>query len=364
MLRDDRFSRLMRRGHATLLIVFSHVDIPPGRFDQFNTFVSLPVDLLFLNCPNNEFYLKGVPGLGDDPLETLRALEAICSDYSRVISFGNSMGGFGALLYGLDLQSEVLALAPEYLLGIAGGASNIKMVDRRLQGAGRRLVVDTCRRHRNASNRTRIIFGEIDFSDVVCAAALLRVLGDRVVTLSDAPHSIAPFIEADVGLLSFVKSTAIDHGDTIPTSKLGSLLEHRGLIRLGFETYVKRRKRTVGEEILSMVSTYDPAAHVVVQQFRVSGFPSLVRACNESSLNIMVHLAAFDADTAQWRERVKIETLKDVVWRYRRNSGWGEFHRFLRFTTRNKLLSLHDLVKLEVPEHVAAQICEQTSNSN
>jgi hypothetical protein len=65
------------------------------------------VSLVYLRDRQRLLYLNGIASLGDSYGETLAALGRLLPDTTRrLLCFGNSAGGYGALRYGLDLGAE------------------------------------------------------------------------------------------------------------------------------------------------------------------------------------------------------------------------------------------------------------------
>ena len=76
----------------------------------------LRISTVLMRDPTYQWYQSGVSGIGDIPatVQYVRALK----DRWRVITVGVSMGGFGALLFGiLAGVPEIIALAPQTILG-------------------------------------------------------------------------------------------------------------------------------------------------------------------------------------------------------------------------------------------------------
>lgn len=100
-VRSDYFNYVNNNSNE-LIVVFSPFAVPVGKFGFSGAFSKDDCDYLFLNCPDNLFYLEGVPGLGANVEETLSAISEMISKYKgdRICFFGSSMGANGALHYG------------------------------------------------------------------------------------------------------------------------------------------------------------------------------------------------------------------------------------------------------------------------
>ena len=131
----DRFSAEVAdpRRHAvadfspeseTLLILFGGIagGVSMPVFEFFRVTERYPVKRLFLRDPLRAWYLRGLPGVGDDALAVRDGLrEAIReSAATRVVMAGASAGGFAALLFGAWLGSDaVVTFSPQSVLGDA-----------------------------------------------------------------------------------------------------------------------------------------------------------------------------------------------------------------------------------------------------
>lgn len=108
----------VKSGHL-LVVVFSQVRVPDGKFGLDRLFARTQHSCLFLNDPDNSWYL----GL-DDSID--RAVEAAVTAIQpqKIIYYGSSMGGYGALATGLRRQDgAVYAFGPELELGRPGSQS-------------------------------------------------------------------------------------------------------------------------------------------------------------------------------------------------------------------------------------------------
>lgn len=107
---------------APLLLSFGFVswDSPPrfdffGRSKKLEALTQQPLNRILLRDPLNAWYQRGVPGLGqtvDDVALGLRSLIAQAAP-SKVITIGQSMGAYAAILFGQLLGVEqILAFGP------------------------------------------------------------------------------------------------------------------------------------------------------------------------------------------------------------------------------------------------------------
>jgi hypothetical protein len=195
------FLQVVATGHPLLLVAFSHINTPVGRFAQHRLLSQLPYAKIFVNCPDNSYYLRPIPGVGDSVATIAARLKAEISALSpaRVIFFGNSMGANGALLYGALLNADLtIALAPEVELGIKGGSMLRSARDPTIRDDPHALALpDLVRQQRG---ERLCFFGEKAIADLKGAHAL-RHSGAQVFGLRNAFHSLAPFLHGTVGLV-------------------------------------------------------------------------------------------------------------------------------------------------------------------
>ncbi|KZL16327.1 hypothetical protein [Pseudovibrio sp. Ad26] len=104
---------------GVLLVVFSQVRIPSGKFGLERLFAKTQHSCVFLNDIQSQWYLSAQQGI-DCAID-----EAIAQENpERIIYYGASMGAYGALVTGLRRQDgEIYAFSPELELGVVGSQS-------------------------------------------------------------------------------------------------------------------------------------------------------------------------------------------------------------------------------------------------
>ncbi len=112
----------------TMLISFAVFPAPGGKsaFDFIRSTNPVKVKKLFLRDPHMMWYQKGSPGMGDDVPGVLAFLKnAIAKErIRRVVTIGNSGGGFAAILFGVLLGAdEIHAFNPPTRLRIPDDTS-------------------------------------------------------------------------------------------------------------------------------------------------------------------------------------------------------------------------------------------------
>lgn len=80
---------------------------------------TMPANILYVKDRGNQWYNRGVYGLGDDVGSVARALKAVITEngFREVRCLGTSMGGYASLMFGRELQADaILAFAPQTFL--------------------------------------------------------------------------------------------------------------------------------------------------------------------------------------------------------------------------------------------------------
>ena len=108
----------MSSDSRTLLIAFGgmvgRIGMPP--FEFFALTGELPIKRLFVRDLRQAWYHRGIPGYGDTLADCAESLRRLIGDHDvdRVLTTGNSAGGYAALVFGALLGAEtVLCFAPK-----------------------------------------------------------------------------------------------------------------------------------------------------------------------------------------------------------------------------------------------------------
>lgn len=107
------------RGSDVLAVVFSQVRVPAGAFGLSRLFARTSHAALFLNQPENAWYRDA-----DDAVDAAIAAARSAVRPGRVVFYGSSMGGTGALAAGArHPEARVIAYAPDFRPGEPGSQS-------------------------------------------------------------------------------------------------------------------------------------------------------------------------------------------------------------------------------------------------
>jgi len=119
----DSFLYLESKGSNELVIVFSGVHA--RYFMGYNLLSHCSTNKLFIRDPTKGWYNGKISGLSEDANELKKVIERVTSafDKGKITILGSSMGGYAALLFGLQLKvGRILVFSPQVTL--AGGLPN------------------------------------------------------------------------------------------------------------------------------------------------------------------------------------------------------------------------------------------------
>ena len=200
----DRFSAtaqtVARPGATTVVVVFCdykhRIGMPLPMLHRWLS--GWPVSLIYLRDRRNLGYLGGVEAMGPDLGATLaelrRQIDALGA--RRVVCYGHSIGGYGALRYGLELGAEAVVclaglvnLNPGFNIGLNyGGAAG------RIRAIFPDEPLDLRLLHRAAARppRTWMVYAEHNWDDRLHAEQMAGLRGVSLVQVDDAEgHNVA-----------------------------------------------------------------------------------------------------------------------------------------------------------------------------
>lgn len=198
------------------VICFSGFNTPKGKFNYVRSFSNNKYHQIYLNTTSDDYYHKGIQGLGTDLNETISSLNKILQELPgkdiQVITLGCSMGGYGALLYGSLLKVKtIIALGPSlplYSESFLGKPERKKHVD--IYKGLERIIIE--------SNTEKIIIhGDSMISDILTHEKLKKSKNSVCRHLWGCSHSQAEILKGKLNLSVFIenKDKALAHIENI-----------------------------------------------------------------------------------------------------------------------------------------------------
>jgi pimeloyl-ACP methyl ester carboxylesterase len=192
--------RVIPRDSQKLVIFFSGTGVEDHVFHWWSMGQRIEANVIHVNNGRNEWYMRGIPGLGGSYEETVAGFRAWADALGAtdVYTCGGSMGGSGALLYGVPLGARVLGLGFETHLNFPW--SNVQ-----------RLMVrdftpdftDFRPLAAEASRRIVVYAGESEPVDLAAAAHIADLPMVETTTMRGVAHGPPAYL-SDHGLLEAV----------------------------------------------------------------------------------------------------------------------------------------------------------------
>jgi len=199
-----RFTNHEKKG--TVIVVFSSFaakDYGPQAFSYLKHFaiVHSSCDLLFIKDPKNQWYNRGVSGLGASVDECAKALQSITGNYDRSIFFGSSMGAYASLLYAArSYPTHAIALAPQTFL-----APPFPRYNRRIhKGEYIDLSLDVW----SCQTRRVIITGEEELFDIFQVLRLQKAETLSWHSIPGSHHNVVKYLDDRGMLFEIVRALA------------------------------------------------------------------------------------------------------------------------------------------------------------
>tara|TARA_B110000211_G_C14093337_1_gene560874 strand:- start:11039 stop:12190 length:1152 start_codon:yes stop_codon:yes gene_type:complete len=203
------FLKVIDNAKDTTVVVFSSANVPPNKFSAIHALKDFNANLVFINCPHNNWYIKPIPGLGDSVPEVsqniMKALKSLGT--KRSIFYGGSMGAYGAILYGaLCNGDKAIVTGVEAELGAEGGYYNSLCRDK-LEKTLRPSLTSILA---SSAIKTDILIGEACFSDHTFVQSLREFEFVKIRTITNGGHRVPPFIDKKIGLRNLIESMLHD----------------------------------------------------------------------------------------------------------------------------------------------------------
>jgi len=169
-----------RAGATTLLVAFCgrHGSLGLPIPIAHRWFSGLGTHVVYLRDPTGSLYADGLPELANDRAGSIRALQAIAGRLgaTQLACYGNSNGGFAALLYGLEMDATAV---------LATNAVTIFPTDFVVSRLGRHVGgqqrddLSLVRSYAAAARRPRVhlVYGADNAGDAASAASLAAIDG-------------------------------------------------------------------------------------------------------------------------------------------------------------------------------------------
>jgi hypothetical protein len=212
-----------------VVIAFSSVNTPRGRFKPYRIVAeAVDINIIFVNDVDNRWYQHGIPGV--DAVSKISAQKLV--DYARgigngrVVTFGTSMGGFGAALFAaLGGADGCLAFGLESVISMPGSRSSIYMPSNQtLPYPDLRLVMQ------ELPVPTLLYASESDEVDLINIVHLSKLPNVTAVSVVGMEHPGVQVFDLDQSIQRRITSFAAAGGTPEGFEKQGTVIQATDLI--------------------------------------------------------------------------------------------------------------------------------------
>ncbi|MDI3356975.1 tetratricopeptide repeat protein [Pseudomonas sp. UYIF39] len=236
---------LVRGKHLPTVVAFSSVNTPKGNFKPYKTILDTKFNIVFVNDSGNNWYLKGVEGVGANFTESAKKIIEIARGIGNgwVMTFGTSMGAYGSMLYAaVGGADKCVAFGPEVMLDQPGSRSHQhKSKDAFLSYSTLLSYV------KNSTSIFYLITSESDEVDLINAIAFTNISNVKVFSIRGVEHPGVQVFDAEIGIGKFIDAAINDTGSIMSFERAGTMLENKELIKDLWIAYgLKREKNFIG----------------------------------------------------------------------------------------------------------------------
>lgn len=227
----DQLGYNIKTGTRDVIIVFSSVDVPLGKFNGSKEFENNPATVIFVNCLNNSWYLEGIPRLGQSVDDSAKMLnDLVCNHISpggKTLYYGGSMGGYGALLYGSINQADfIVSTGIELNFSKDNGYySRLSKVPLPLKQPDINKLVA------NTNSKILLLFGECVIDDYIDIEPLGFFNNVSIVGIPHSEHSVPVMLNRIIGLNFFISHILENKNFEIVNTFKGELTQFPELIK-------------------------------------------------------------------------------------------------------------------------------------
>lgn len=204
----SRYFAFQKGSSGHTIFCFSGIASAPGKFYTMKALADSEHTIYYLNCPKNAWYLDGIPGLGETIEKTWKGLNRLILDHQididKTMFYGGSMGGYGALLYGMKCGiKKILCCGVELQLMSSG--SNSELILSQIQQKNVKYIPDLIKSAKNHNSQVFCYWGDYAYHDYLKASDLKALANFKFITLKNFGHPLPAFIHKKYGIVSFLE---------------------------------------------------------------------------------------------------------------------------------------------------------------
>jgi len=224
---------IIHPGSRRLLVFFSGTSKSNGRFDFWSSATAQQENILLINNGRNEWYQQGIPEFSSTIEDSAKKIHAWAKALScnEIVTFGVSMGGYAAILFGAALNARVLALGFDSVLKhpLSRSAGRMPKDTPVIQRKLRPLI-------EKSKCKITAITGDMDFSDLISLSRVSDLPNVRSLTLRGVAHGVGRHINKFYGLADVIRDFV--ENDRLPVfAEAGNISFNKDLSKKIFQAH-------------------------------------------------------------------------------------------------------------------------------
>nr|WP_314617930.1 tetratricopeptide repeat protein [uncultured Pseudomonas sp.] len=240
---SDYCMAIIRDRSLPTLIAFSSVNTPRGKFKPFKVISECSCNIIFINDSANNWYLKGVEGIAEGYKSSALKIVEIARSIGngKAITFGTSMGAYGALLYAAAGNADCcLSFGPEVLLDLPGSRSEQHKTKEAQLPYG-----ELVKLIEESSTPFYVFTSECDEIDLINALSLNKLKNVQTASVRGVEHPGIQVFSEKAGVAEFVDRAIKSPESIFQFEQRGALLESEELIKDLWIAYSLRKEKKV-----------------------------------------------------------------------------------------------------------------------
>lgn len=211
------------------VIVFTSVGVRKGKFKPYKSVFEANANLIFVNDVGDNWYLKGIRGVGSGWKSSARAIveKARSIGNGKVMTLGSSMGAYGAFLYGAFGSADIcVGFGTEFALDLPGSRSE-KFKPKHVSLRSESLMTY----FESSKAKFYLYVGETDETDLYSSLPVLKLKNFNCFSVRGAQHPGIHAFEQQFGLGKFIDMALYNPNSLETFDKKGDILQRADLIR-------------------------------------------------------------------------------------------------------------------------------------
>lgn len=253
---NSEYVKIIEKGkHLPTIISFSSAGTQKGYFSPYKIIESAGTNVIFINDTGDRWYQNGIENISNDTKQAVVTLVNKAKEIGngKVVTFGTSMGGYGALLYAaLGNVDGCMAFGIEAKLKLKASRSEGRM------HKGIQVLYPDLKEVLSGTSFPIILFSsECDESDLLSAYYLKDLPNITNLTIRGMQHPGTQVFAMDNTFIDIIKSFVENLTVPVDFERKGHFMDNPDSITGLYEAYVLKKERKNDELWLSKLEEFN-----------------------------------------------------------------------------------------------------------